>query len=395
FHQPQLSCTKCHTSGGKESPLGPDLARPAADSTDAYLVESLLAPSKAIRKGFETVIVTRTDGRTVTGLLAEERKDTIVLRDSATGGKPVVIAKGDIESRSVATTSLMPNGLVNQLADRQQFLDLVSYLIEAAEYGPARARSLRPDPAVIDPPLPAYEAELDHAGLIAGLDASALRRGEALYQRLCASCHGTRDEPGSMPTAARFADIKFKNGSDPFGIYQTLTRGYGMMAAQSALVPRQKYDVIHYVRETYLKSSNPTQYTIADAAYLAKLPKGTSRGPKPPEGEPWRKADYGQYLTGTFEIGTGGANIAYKGVAIRLDAGTGGVAAGNAWMVFEYDTLRMAAAWTGRGFIDWQGISFNGRHDVHPRIVGRVECETVGLGWADPATGTFVDTRLR
>ena len=26
FHQPQLSCTKCHTCGGKESPLGPDLA---------------------------------------------------------------------------------------------------------------------------------------------------------------------------------------------------------------------------------------------------------------------------------------------------------------------------------------------------------------------------------
>src|SRR5439155_26761735 len=80
FHQPQLSCTKCHTSGGKESPLGPDLARPATDSTDAYLVESLLAPSKVIRKGFESVIVTRTDGRTVTGLLAEERKDALVLR---------------------------------------------------------------------------------------------------------------------------------------------------------------------------------------------------------------------------------------------------------------------------------------------------------------------------
>src|SRR5439155_11784067 len=178
-----------------------------------HLVESLLAPSKVIRKGFETVIVTRTDGRTVTGLLAEERKDTIVLRDSATGGQPVVIAKGDIESRSVGTTSLMPSGLANQLADRQQFLDLVSYLIEAAEFGPARARSLRPDPAVFNPPLPAYEADLDNAGLIAGLDAAAWQRGAALYQRLCASCHGTKDEPGSMPTAPRFADMKFKNGS--------------------------------------------------------------------------------------------------------------------------------------------------------------------------------------
>jgi putative heme-binding domain-containing protein len=395
FHQPQLSCTKCHTCGGKESPLGPDLARPAADSTDVYLVESLLAPSKTIRKGFETVVVTRTDGRTVTGLLAEERQDALVLRDPATGGQPVVIGKGDIESRSVTASSLMPAGLVDQLADRQQFLDLLCYLIEAAEFGPARARSLRPDPAVANPPLPAYEAELDHAGLIASFDAGALRRGESLYLRLCASCHGTKDQPGSMPTAPRFADIKFKNGSDPLAIYQTLTRGYGLMAPQSALVPREKYDVIHYVCEAYLKPSNPTQYVSVDAAYFAKLPKGTSRGPTPTAAEPWRKMDYGPTLTGTFEVGTGGGNIAYKGIAIRLDSGAGGVTAGNAWMLFEHDTLRMAAAWTGRGFIDWNGINFNGRHDVHPRIVGRVECETVGLGWADPETGSFADTRLR
>jgi putative heme-binding domain-containing protein len=394
FYQPQLSCTKCHSCGDKESPLGPDLARPASDSTDVYIVESLLAPSKVIRKGFETVIVTRTDGRTVTGLLAEDRKDALVIRDPAAGGQPVVVAKGDIESRSVGTTSLMPAGLVNQLADRQQFLDVVSYLIESAEFGPARARSLRPDPTVINPPLPAYEADLDHVGLIASLDAAALRRGERLYLRLCASCHGTKDEPGSMPTAPRFADIKFKNGSDLLSMYRTLTLGYGMMAAQSTLVPRQKYELVHYVRETFLKPSNPTQYVGIDAAYLTKLPKGASRGPTPPEAEPWRKADYGPTLTGTFEVGTGG-NIAYKGIAIRLDPGAGGVAAGNAWMLFEHDTLRMAAAWTGRGFIDWNGINFNGRHEVHPRIVGRVECETVGLGWADPATGSFIDTRLR
>src|SRR5581483_11841738 len=150
FHQPQFSCTKCHTCGTPDSPLGPDLARPEPGTTDVSLVESVLAPSKVIRKGFETLVVSRTDGRTVTGLLAEERADALVLRDPAAGGKPVVIPKGDVDRRTVQDTSLMPAGLVNQLADRQQFLDLVSYLIEAAEFGPARARSLRPDPAVIN-----------------------------------------------------------------------------------------------------------------------------------------------------------------------------------------------------------------------------------------------------
>ena len=41
-------------------------------------------------------------------------------------------------------------------------------------------------------------------------------------------------------------------------------------------------------------------------------------------------------------------------------------------MVYDHDTLRLAAAWTGQGFIDWNGINFNGRHQVHPRIVGKV-----------------------
>src|SRR5207302_9829089 len=133
------------------------------------------------------------------------------------------------------------------------------------------------------------------------------------------------------------------NGSDPARRYRALTRGYGMMAAQTGLVPRQKYDLIHYIREAYLKPHNPTQYVAADANYLASLPKGTSRGPTPPDAEPWLRMDYGPTLTGTFEIGKDGKNIAYKGIAIRLDAGPGGVAKGKAWTVFEHDTLRMAA----------------------------------------------------
>ena len=52
--------------------------------------------------------------------------------------------------------------------------------------------------------------------------------------------------------------------------------------------------------------------------------------------------------------------------------GREGSLAGRAWVVYDHDTLRLAAAWSGQGFIDWNGINFNGRHQVHPRIVGKV-----------------------
>ena len=65
-------------------------------------------------------------------------------------------------------------------------------------------------------------------------------------------------------------------------------------------------------------------------------------------------------------------------------------------MLFDHDTMRMAAAWEGEGFIDWNGINFNGRHQVHPRLVGPVRfANPVGPGWADPETGSFVDPRLK
>ena len=72
----------------------------------------------------------------------------------------------------------------------------------------------------------------------------------------------------------------------------------------------------------------------------------------------------------TCEVGDDASNFAYKGIAVRLDPGQGGVSRGGAWMLYEHDTLRLSAAWTGRGFIDWNGINFNGRHQVHPRVVG-------------------------
>ena len=87
-----------------------------------------------------------------------------------------------------------------------------------------------------------------------------------------------------------------------------------------------------------------------------------------------------------------GANFAYKGIAVRLDPGQGGVSRGRAWTVYDHDTLRVAASWTGEGFIDWNGINFNGKHEVHPRVLGLVQvANPVGPGWANPADGRFDD----
>ena len=48
---------------------------------------------------------------------------------------------------------------------------------------------------------------------------------------------------------------------------------------------------------------------------------GKSRGPEPVEIQPWASIDYGPSLMATYEVGgRDPPNIAYKGIAIRLDA---------------------------------------------------------------------------
>src|SRR5262245_20348690 len=71
-----------------------------------------------------------------------------------------------------------------------------------------------------------------------------------------------------------------------------------------------------------------------------------------PTSKPWIAMDYGAFFTASLEVEA--ANIANKGIAIRLDHGPAGVSKGNEFLLFDTDTLRCAAAWTGMEFIDWR-----------------------------------------
>jgi putative heme-binding domain-containing protein len=395
FYQPRMGCANCHAGEGAGAMLGPDLAKDGRGLEGDHLVVAVLSPSKLIRKGFQTITVATADGRTISGMLAEEQADVLLIRDLAQNGRLVSIPRAEVQDRNDNGPSTMPAGLAGQLSARQDFLDLISYLIEITEKGPARALALKPSPALLAPVrLPEYESTIDHAGMIAGLDEASFKRGEKIYSRLCVNCHGTRDQPGSLPTSLRFATGRFKNGSDPYQMYKTLTYGSGQMVAQSWMVPEQKYDVIHYIRQAYLEPYNRSQYVAVDRAYLDSLPRGTTRGPAATVTEPWVTMDYGPSLMATVEVGDGAGNIAYKGISIRLDPGPGGISRGRRWVVYEHDTLRLAGAWTGSGFINWNGINFDGRHEIHPKTVGTVYvANPSGPGWADPETGRFDDRR--
>ncbi|HMO93142.1 MAG TPA: c-type cytochrome [Pirellulaceae bacterium] len=401
FHQPSMTCSKCHSIGIEASALGPDLTSLGREVSDESLIESVLYPSRVIREGYDSLTVLTIDGKLISALLVEQTTEQITLRDVARDGEVVTIATEEIDEVKQNELSIMPAGLLNQLHSKQQFYDLMRYLYEIRDGGADRARQLQPSQSLLAFTIPEYENHLDHAGMISSWNDESYLRGQAMYQRVCANCHGTHEQPGSLPTSPRFADDKFKNGSDPLSMYRTLTHGFGQMAAQTWMVPTQKYDVIHYIRQAYLETHNPSELTPVDANYMASLPPGDSRGPEPSQIEVWSAMDYGPSLIHTYEIPGSPHNFAYKGVAVRLDSGAGGVSRGSHWIVFDTDTLRVAAGWrsthqneitNSNNFIDWRAIQFNGEHGVHPQIVGEVAfANATAPGWADPASGAFTD----
>ena len=100
FHQRSLGCAVCHLPTNGRPAIGPDLTKPQQGATDVYLIESVLAPSKSIRKGYESVQVLTHDGRTLAGLLAEDRPDRLARRATS----------NSLTSRRTRSTSDKPAG---------------------------------------------------------------------------------------------------------------------------------------------------------------------------------------------------------------------------------------------------------------------------------------------
>ncbi len=343
FHSPGLGCAKCHATFQETATLGPDLSTWTRPVDDRHLIESVLQPSAQMEPKYQSRQIMTSDGRSLVGIEVARNDKSVTLRSGVGNGEQVSLQLDDIELEKSVDVSLMPAGQVNALRRRQDFLDLIAYLIAIRDGGREIAIKLQPSEESLRLRIPTYESDLDHRGLIVDWNDASLERGEAIYQRVCQNCHGTIDQAGSLPTSLRFAEGKFKFGKDPFSMYQTLTHGGGMMLPQTWMVPQQKYDVIHYIREHFLREHNPDQYVATTDKYLASLPGGSSRGPEPEVIEPWITMDYGPMLITTIQFGKGADNIAQKAIAIRVDDGPGGIARGSAWMAFEHDTLRMAA----------------------------------------------------
>jgi putative heme-binding domain-containing protein len=116
------ACLKCHAG---TSPLGPDLAGSAGRLSRADLLAAIVDPSKDVSPLYQTTQVVTGSGKVVTGLIIYESPDATLVQTDP--DNTVRVAGDEIVAMRKSRISLMPAGLLNDLAD-QEISDLLEYL---------------------------------------------------------------------------------------------------------------------------------------------------------------------------------------------------------------------------------------------------------------------------
>ncbi len=124
FDKAEVSCLRCHKVGGIGGEVGPELTGIGGKQKRDYLLESIIDPNKQIAKGFESVVLVLSNGRSLTGILKSD--DGKIVRLITAEGKHIGVLKQDIDERQRGP-SAMPADLVQKLT-RTELRDLVEFL---------------------------------------------------------------------------------------------------------------------------------------------------------------------------------------------------------------------------------------------------------------------------
>jgi putative heme-binding domain-containing protein len=132
YRRANLQCMNCHAIGAVGGIVGPDMVSIGASAPVDYIIESLLEPSKKIKEGYATTMLTTKDGGVHSGFLVRADDREIILRDAA--GNPSSIPANTVAKQESVPVSLMPPALTATLR-RDEFVDLVRFLSELGKEG--------------------------------------------------------------------------------------------------------------------------------------------------------------------------------------------------------------------------------------------------------------------
>ncbi|MFH5803513.1 PVC-type heme-binding CxxCH protein [Alienimonas sp. DA493] len=130
----RIGCTQCHQIEGEGGEFGPNLAQlEPKKRTAAFVLESLLNPSKEIEPKYAMRTYLTASGEVASGFVIAETDDEVRLKsDPLARDEPTVVLKSEIVDEMTSDQSAMPNGLLNYFT-KEEVLDLVAYVRAGGE----------------------------------------------------------------------------------------------------------------------------------------------------------------------------------------------------------------------------------------------------------------------
>ncbi len=127
------TCFSCHRYDSEGGSVGPDLTSVAGRFSARDLLESIILPSKTVSDQYQATTFATTDGRLVTGRVANLNGDTImVVTDMLDPGNMTSLNRNQIEETKPSLVSMMPEGLLNTLNEDEVF-DLMAFLLSRGD----------------------------------------------------------------------------------------------------------------------------------------------------------------------------------------------------------------------------------------------------------------------
>jgi putative membrane-bound dehydrogenase-like protein len=123
----KAQCFTCHTVADQGRPVGPDLTKVGAIRSGRDILESVLLPGATFAQGYDTYVAETKDGESVSGSLARETPEWVVLRNAS--GAEARLRRNEIVSLEKSRLSMMPEGLLQALT-RGEAADLLAFLRE-------------------------------------------------------------------------------------------------------------------------------------------------------------------------------------------------------------------------------------------------------------------------
>lgn len=117
-------CSQCHRIGNDGARIGPELTG-AGQHGIRYYLENIVDPNAVIGADFQLTLIETRDGTAWNGLVASETPSAVSLK---TLTETVVIPKSDIKHRETSDRSLMPEGILEALGERER-IELLKYLV--------------------------------------------------------------------------------------------------------------------------------------------------------------------------------------------------------------------------------------------------------------------------